>query len=472
MKLFIPKLFLFAAFMFVFGNTQITAQSTSDEVTVVQKVTHEDGVVTVKKKNLKKGKSVEAYINALDLENSTNKHVEVKVLAENGQEEIIHIENQGQEETILFIRRAKEDAKDEVESLKIIIGGHDNDDENDEVENWNSNWDKKDHHFKHKQKHNYAYNYNYNYSYDHGNASKKTFLGVYLDEDKDQDGIYVDGVVSGSGAAAAGLKEGDIITAINGNQIQDRNDLRFELNNFEPNSTVAVSYLRNGQVQQTNATLSAQPRSYSKERDPCKIFIGVYVGGRSPSGKGVRASGIIDGTAAAASDLQKGDYILAMDDVPTNSHSELLRERNKHESGDFFTMTVLRDGHTLEIDAQFLECPQDEVVEEIIEEPIVEEIIEPQVEIEQDALIVEDLSAFPNPTYGNLNITFKGEAVPTNIQVTNIMGKVIYTEDLNSFDGEYGKQINISNSSPGTHLVTVRQGQKVFTKPVILVVRA
>jgi hypothetical protein len=136
-------------------------------------------------------------------------------------------------------------------------------------------------------------------------------------------------------------------------------------------------------------------------------------------------------------------------------------------------MTVLRNGATIEIDAQFLECPQDEVIEEVIEEePVVEEIIEPEVEIEQDALIVEDLSAYPNPTYGNLNITFKGEAVPTTIQVTNIMGKVIYTEELNTFDGDYGKRIDISNSSPGTHLVTVRQGKKVFTKSIILVVRA
>lgn len=480
MKLFTPKLFLLFAFLLVVGNTQITAQSTNDDVTVVQKVTHEDGVVTVKKKKLKTGKSLEAYIEALELENSDGQHVEIKIVSENGQKEIIKLENDDEEETVLFIRRAKEDANDEVESLKIIVGGHhddieDDNDNNEEANNWKWDWkwDENKKHDNHKAKHQYGYSYSYSYGNGNSNDSKKTFLGIYLDEDKNQEGVYVDGIVSGGGASAAGLRTGDIITAINDNDINDRNDLRFELNNYEPNTSVAITYLRNGQVQQTNATLSAEPRSYSKERDPCKIFIGVYVGSRGQNGQGVRASGIIDGTAAAASELQKGDVILAMDGVPTNSHSGLLAERNKHEPGDYFTMTVLRNGATIEIDAQFLECPQDEVIEEVIEEePVVEEIIEPEVEIEQDALIVEDLSAYPNPTYGNLNITFKGEAVPTTIQVTNIMGKVIYTEELNTFDGDYGKRIDISNSSPGTHLVTVRQGKKVFTKSIILVVRA
>ena len=457
--------------MLVFGNTQMTAQS-SDDVTVVQKVTHEDGVVTVKKKKLKTGKSLEAYIEALELENSDGQHVEVKVVADDTQKEIFRLENSDKEETLIFVRRAKEDAKDEVESFKLILGC-DKDDDDDNHEAWNWTWDKDKHHDNHKAKHNYGYSYSYNYNYNYGHSSdpKKTFLGIYLDEDQNKEGVYVDGIVSGSGASEAGLREGDVITAINGNDIRDRSDLRFELNNYEPNTSVAITYLRDGQVRQTNATLSGQPRSYTRERDPCKVFIGVYVGRRGPNGKGVRASGIIDGTPAANSNLQRGDVILELDGIPTNSHSELLTERNKHEPGDYFTMTVLREGQVLEVDAQFKECPKDEPIEEVIEEPIVEETPEPEVEVE-DALIVEDLNAYPNPTYGNLNITFKGEAVPTSIIVTNIMGQEVYSEELNNFDGEYGKRIDISNSSPGTHLITVRQGQKTFTKSIILIVRA
>lgn len=482
MKLFTPKLFLFLAILLVVGNTQITAQSNSNDVTVVQKVTHEDGVVTVKKKKLKTGKSLDAYIQALELENTNGQHVEIKVMNENGQNEVIQL-GQDEEETVLFIRRAKQDANDEVESLKVIVGGHDkNDNDNDNEDeanewnwNWDWKWDKEKHHDNHKSKHDYGYSYSYSYSYSYGDQSndpKKTFLGIYLNESKNQEGIYVDGIVAKSGASAAGLREGDIITAINGNEIKDRGDLRFELNNYEPNTSVAITYVRNGQVQSTNATLSAEPSSYRKERDPCKVFIGVYVGRTGPNGKGVHASGIIDDTPASVSQLQRGDYILALDGVPTNSHSQLLTERNKHEPGDYFTMTILRDGSVMEVDAQFKECPQDEPIEEVIEEPVVEEIVEPNVEIDQDALIVEDLNAYPNPTYGNLNITFKGEAVPTVITVTNIMGQEVFSEEINNFDGDYGKRIDISNSSPGTHLVTVRQGQKIFTKSIILVVRA
>lgn len=464
MKFSTPGLFLLLALIFVFGNTQMTAQSTSsDDVTVVQKITHKDGIVTVKKKKIEKGQSLDNYLKALELKDPEGKHVEVKVLADDGQKEVLHLKNHGDEETLLFIRRAKEDAKDELESLKIIIGNQmdDDDDHDDEDQSYHFDFDN-----------NFAKAYHYKYDYKHENKAKKTFLGIYLDDDKDAQGIYVDGVVSGSGASAAGLKEGDVITSIQGNSITDRSDLRFELNNFEPGDNVTVSYIRNGQTYQTSAALSGTPSSYTKERDPCKIFIGVYCGGRGTNGKGVCVSGIIPNTAAAASELQSRDVILAMDGVPTNSFGELLTERNKHNPGDYFTLKVDRAGAIMEIDAQFLECPKDEV-EEPIEEILVEEILEqPKVEVVDNSLVLEDLNAFPNPTYGSFNLRFSGEAVPTTLHISNIMGKVIYKEELNNFDGNYNKELDIKNSSPGTHLISIRQGNKMFTTPIILLIRA
>ncbi len=466
MKFSTPKFFFLLALIFAFGNTQITAQSTSsDDVTVVQKITHEDGVVTVKKKKIEKGQSLDAYLKALELKDPDGKHVEVKVLADDGQKEVLHLKNHGDEETLLFIRRAKEEANDELESLKIIIGNHaDDDDDHDDD-------DDRDYEFKFDNSFKHVYHYKHKYS----NDSKKTFLGIYLDDDADGQGIYVDGVVSGSGASAAGLKEGDIITAIQGNSITDRSDLRFELNNHEPGDKVTVAYLRNGQTRTTEATLSGTPSSYTKERDPCKVFIGVYCGGHNRQGKGVRASGIIPNTAASKTDLQRGDVILALNDVPTNSHRELQVERDKNSPGDYFTLTVDRDGAIMEIDAQFLECPDDEVEEEVIEEQALIEEVEveqPEIEVVDNTLILEDLNAFPNPTYGNFNLRFSGEAVPTNLIITNIMGKVIYKEDLQNFDGNYNKELNIKNSSPGTHLISIRQGNKMFTTSIILLVRA
>jgi S1-C subfamily serine protease len=72
-----------------------------------------------------------------------------------------------------------------------------------------------------------------------------------------QDGVTVDQIVSGSAADRAGLQPGDIITAINGNQVQDMSTLTEQLAAFQPGDTVTLTITRNGQQHQIDVTLQA-----------------------------------------------------------------------------------------------------------------------------------------------------------------------------------------------------------------------
>lgn len=63
----------------------------------------------------------------------------------------------------------------------------------------------------------------------------------------DELGLYIDEVV-GDNAKAAGFKQGDIIKAINGNPIRNRNDLTVELNRSQPGDTVTISVSRDGEI--------------------------------------------------------------------------------------------------------------------------------------------------------------------------------------------------------------------------------
>ena len=58
------------------------------------------------------------------------------------------------------------------------------------------------------------------------------------------DGVYVSGVLDGGGALAAGIKEGDIITAINGKKIKTMNELQETIVQYRPGDKVSVTVLR------------------------------------------------------------------------------------------------------------------------------------------------------------------------------------------------------------------------------------
>ena len=314
----------------------------------------------------------------------------------------------------------------------------------------------------------------------------KPFLGVYSSKNPDGNGIVLDGTVQNSAAKKAGLQRGDIITSINGNTINSVSDLRNELKNHKVGDAINIAYNRNDSPAQMEVVLGRKARnnhhvySYNTqktrvERDPCKVFIGVY-SGTSYSNKGVKVTGVIDKTPASEINLERGDYITALDGIPVHSHKELLAERNKHNPGDRFLVTYTRDGQEFDEVAYFKECPkptgQETIVEEIIEEtpPVVET---PQITQPTDnSLNVEGLEAYPNPTYGDLKLNFQAEALPTNVRIIDIQGRVLFQETLNNFDGNYNRDLNISDGTPGVIAITITQGGKVFTKNIVLLARA
>lgn len=59
------------------------------------------------------------------------------------------------------------------------------------------------------------------------------------------DGVFVSDVVDGGGALAAGIKEGDIITAINGKKVKTMNELQETIVQYRPGDKVTVTLLRN-----------------------------------------------------------------------------------------------------------------------------------------------------------------------------------------------------------------------------------
>jgi len=72
---------------------------------------------------------------------------------------------------------------------------------------------------------------------------------------KDTAGVLVSDVQKGSAAEKAGIKRGDIITAINGEKIEDSNVFRNKVAGTAPGTDIKLTVVRDGQQQEVTAKL-------------------------------------------------------------------------------------------------------------------------------------------------------------------------------------------------------------------------
>ena len=105
-------------------------------------------------------------------------------------------------------------------------------------------------------------------------------------------GALVGGVEDGTPAAAAGLRAGDVITALNGKAVKDSNLLRNQVAALQPGTKVQITVLRDGKEQVLAATLGELPASP-----------GARTGARGDDGEGAFGLAVEPLTAARAREL-------------------------------------------------------------------------------------------------------------------------------------------------------------------------
>ncbi len=328
----------------------------------------------------------------------------------------------------------------------------------------------------------------------------KVFIGVGTSR-RSEEGLFVDYIVENTPAEVSDVRAGDVILSLDNVEVSTQSELELERDKHQLGEAFSLNILRNDQpmtiqarfkqcsqeehqqMEEERAQRMAERQEWlsyvrearpSVERDPCAVFIGIYSHAIGEGGRQI--DGVIKGTPAEASNLQKGDVVLAVDDVKVSSHTELLKERDKHSPGDRFTLSILRNGEYLEVDAQFKACgeeQQEEVPAQIVE--TVPETVAPEVQLivaPDCQLKLEEWNAYPNPTFGMVNVQFRGEAVPTTVQIMDAAGKTVYEENLSRFDGLYKKQVNLADNMPGVYVLVVRQGEKIFYNKVVLLSKA
>jgi hypothetical protein len=82
---------------------------------------------------------------------------------------------------------------------------------------------------------------------------------------------------------------------------------------------------------------------------------------------------------------------------------------------------------------------------------------------------IANLDVYPNPSREVFNVTFTSDDVQDlEVRVINIVGEVVYTEDLQQFVGEYTKSIDLATYTKGVYFLEISTNNGVVNKKLIL----
>jgi len=155
---------------------------------------------------------------------------------------------------------------------------------------------------------------------------------------KDSRGVLVSGVDPGMPADKAGIREGDVIIAVNGSHVDDSNTLRNRIASTPPGSDVALTIMRDGHEQQVHAKLielkeddeASASEGGNKESAGGQLGIQVQPVTSDLASKlklrqtsGVVITDVEPGSAAAEAGLEPDDVILEVNHQPVKSGADV-----------------------------------------------------------------------------------------------------------------------------------------------------
>jgi serine protease Do len=197
------------------------------------------------------------------------------------------------------------------------------------------------------------------------NITEDTAKAMQLSE---RNGVLVSGVKSGSAAEKAGLKRGDVITAINGEKIEDSNVLRNKVAGTLPGTDIKITVNREGKEQEFTAKLDEFDLTAAKKNAPDGDEDDNGIGPQNQGGKlglglqpvtpamakqlgldsteGMIVIEVDPNGPSADAGIQKNDVILEVNRSPVNSIADVRSAIDRAEDRPILLL-IARRGQTI-----------------------------------------------------------------------------------------------------------------------------
>lgn len=163
-------------------------------------------------------------------------------------------------------------------------------------------------------------------------------------------GAFVNEVLKDSGADKAGIKSGDIITAVNGKKVTSFAQLRAEIATLRAGSEVKLTIFRDGAYKDYTVKIGDSVVGQSVSGDSAKEISPALSGASLANAQdgGVEVTDVVKGSMAARFGLRKGDVITAVNRADVKDLNDLKKNLDKVK-GQISAIRINRNGGTLYI---------------------------------------------------------------------------------------------------------------------------
>lgn len=156
-------------------------------------------------------------------------------------------------------------------------------------------------------------------------------------------GALVAGVVQGSAADRAGIKTGDIITALNGVTMKSSGELRNAIGMLHVGDKVELGILRDGKPRKLTASIAERSEVESASAADISRGLDGAVLADAPDGGGVLVNKVQEASAAGQAGIRANDVIVGVGRTPV---SDLKSFREAVKGASVLVLKIRRGGDT------------------------------------------------------------------------------------------------------------------------------
>jgi len=268
----------------------------------------------------------------------------------------------------------------------------------------------------------FGHDFDMDFSFD---SEPKPMLGVHVSDKEGE--VLIQSIISESAAEKMDLQEGDIIEAINGTEVNTIEELIKAIQQLESGDEIQVRYRRDGSTQQGKAELT--------EVNSSEITRYRY-------------------------ELHRHTDTLKMHEL--EKHLEKVHELYNSN----YNIWTNKDGAT-KVKVIIIQSSDKSKNEEIVLRSRVDG--DDNVMVFESDLELKSLDLFPNPSEGQLTISFDPEENPdVTIRVISIDNKEVYNSNYNDVGGIFNETIELGNNPPGMYILQIESGGKSHFERIVL----